>query len=122
MKVQLFAFGFIAMAFAASPSLAAPLLVDGIYRCTISNMHLGDIEIMGTSYRGPSFDKNWGETYTFEETSGPTINWHGPLGGISASGKIVSTVLKNAGGNRVGFDITIQNERGNFQQIRCSPE
>lgn len=105
MKVHLFVF--IALASSASPSAAAPLLADGIYYCSISNMHLGDIEIAGNSYRGPAFDKNWEGTYTFEETSEGTINWHGPLGGISAAGKIVSTVLKNAGGNRVGFDVMI---------------
>ncbi len=106
----------------AAPAMAAPQLKDGIFRCTISNMHLGDMEIMGGSYRGPAYDGQWGESYSFEETPDGTINWGGPLGGISEAGKIVSTVLKDAGKGRVGYDVMIQNERGNFQTISCSPE
>jgi hypothetical protein len=30
-------------------------------------------------------------------------------------------VLTDAGGGRVGFDITIRNARGNFQTISCMP-
>jgi hypothetical protein len=106
----------------ASTVHAAPLLKDGIYRSTISNMHLGDMEIMGNSYRGPAYDQQWGDTFSFEETSGGTLNWGGPLGGITAAGKAVSTVLKDAGGGTIGYDIMIQNDRGNFQTISCSPE
>lgn len=103
-------------------SIAAPRLKDGTYRCTISSMHLGDMEISGNTFRGPAYDRNWGESYTFEETPEGTLNWDGPLGGISEAGKVVSTVLKNAGGGSIGYDIMIQNERGNFQTISCSPE
>ena len=105
----------------ALPASAATLLPDGLYGCTISNMFLGEIEISGGTYRGPAFDGNWGDSYPFEVTEQGTINWGGPLGGISAAGKVVSSVIGNAGGNRVGFDITIQNDRGNFQTISCLP-
>lgn len=105
----------------AIPAGAAPLLEDGIFRCTISNMFLGEIEINGTTYRGPAYDQKWEGSYPFEETAEKTINWGGPLGGISEAGKVVATVLKKSG-KKIGFDITIQNERGNFQTISCSPE
>jgi hypothetical protein len=112
----------LAVSLLPSTSSAAPRLADGTYRCTISNMHLGDMEIMGGEYRGPAYDQEWGNTYSFEETAKGTLNWGGPLGGISAAGKVVSTVLKDAGGGTIGYDIMIQNERGNFQTVSCSPE
>jgi hypothetical protein len=102
---------------------SATQLADGRYRCVISSFHLGDIEIEGSTYRGPAFDGQFEGDYQFEVTDGNTINWGGPLGGISSDGNtVVSTVLKDAGGGTVGFDITIQNARGNFQTISCYPE
>lgn len=104
------------------PVYAAPKLADGIYRCTISSMHLGDMEIIGDRYRGPAYDENWEGTYVFEETDKGTINWGGPLGGISEAGIVVSTVLTDAGKNRFGYDITIQNKGGSFQTVSCYPQ
>ena len=101
---------------------SAAELADGVYNCYISSMMLGQIEIDGAVYRGPAFDQNWEGDYPFQVTAAGTIDWGGPLGGISAAGKVVSTVLKDAGGGTVGFDIMIQNDRGNFQTISCSPE
>ena len=97
-------------------------LADGAYVCTLSSYMIGVIEVDGNVYRGPAFDGNYEGDYAFEVVDN-VILWGGPLGGLSSGGnRIVSTVLKNAGGGRVGFDITIQNERGNFQTISCSPE
>jgi hypothetical protein len=97
-------------------------LPDGVYYCSISMMHLGDIEISGDSYRGPAFDGKYTAEYPFEVTDAGTINWGGPLGGISSDGNtVVSTTLKNAGGGKIGFDIVIQNSRGNFQTVSCAP-
>ncbi len=97
-------------------------LEDGTFRCVIGSAHLGDIKIEDGQYQGPAYDGNFEGSYPLEVTESGTINWGGPLGGISASGKIVSTVLKDAGGGRVGFDIMIQNDRGNFQTISCYPQ
>lgn len=103
------------------PAHAAGLLPDGVYGCTISNMFLGAIEISGNTYRGPAYDENWGDSYPLDVTDQGTINWGGPLGGISDAGEVVSTVLGKSFGGKVGFDITIRNDRGNFQTITCAP-
>ena len=95
-------------------------LADGRYGCTISSYFLGEIEIAGGLYRGPAFDGKFGPDYPFDLVGG-TINWGGPLGGISDAGTIVSTVLGKTYGDRIGFDVTIQNDRGNFQTITCTP-
>lgn len=98
-------------------------LADGTYRCTIGSYHLGNIEIGGGMYQGPAFDGNYEGSYPLEVTESGTINWGGPLGGISSGGNtVVATVLKDAGGGTVGFDIQIQNASGNFQTISCYPE
>lgn len=110
-----------AMAMCAGQA-AAVELADGLYGCTLSSYFLGDILIEGGTFRGPAFDGEFGDAYPFEITEGNTINWGGPLGGLSADGnQIVSTVLRNAGGGKIGFDITIQNARGNFQMVSCAP-
>lgn len=107
----------------AGQALAAEL-ADGTYRCTLGmNAHMGDIEIENGMFRGPAYDGEYGEAYPIEVTEAGTINWGGPLGGLSSGGNtVVSTVLKDAGGGRVGFDITIQLESGNFSTVSCSPE
>lgn len=108
---------------ALSASASAVELPDGNYECWLSNMMLGVIQIEGDTYRGPAFDGNYEGDHTFELTDAGTINWGGPLGGMSTGGNTVtSTVLKDAGGGRVGFDVQIQNARGNFQTISCSPQ
>lgn len=108
-----------AAALAAVP-LAAQTLADGAYTCTIGSFVLGDIDIRSGSFSGPAYDGAFGEYYPFQVTNG-TIAWGGPLGGISAAGTIVSSVLKDAGGGQVGFDVMIRNPEGNFQQVSCSP-
>ncbi|HEV7251797.1 MAG TPA: hypothetical protein VGN97_01660 [Mesorhizobium sp.] len=107
----------------AGQGLAAQL-EDGTYRCTLGmNAHMGDIEISDGAFRGPAYDGDYGEAYPLEVTDAGTINWGGPLGGLSSGGNtVVSTVLKDAGGGRVGFDIMIQLESGNFSTVSCSPE
>jgi len=103
-----------------APAPAAAALDDGAYGCTISGMFLGAIAIRGDSYSGPAYDGKWEAFYPFEVTDAGTINWGGPLGGISEAGTVVSTVLRQSF-DRIGFDIMIQNERGNFQTISCAP-
>lgn len=100
---------------------ASQTLPDGLYDCWISNMNLGQIEMAGGQYRGPALDADFQEAPQPYTTDGPTITWGGTLGGISASGPIVSTVVKgDADGTISGFDIMIQsNESGNFQTITC---
>jgi len=112
-----------AAAVLATAGSALPVeLPDGLYGCWISSMMLGQIEIDGEVYRGPAFDQKFEGDYPFEVTDQGTINWGGPLGGISSDGNtVVSTVIKDAGGGRLGFDITIKNSRGNFQTISCAP-
>lgn len=101
---------------------SAATLADGTYSCTIGTAHLGDILIDKGEYAGPAYDGKYEQRYSFTVSDAGTIDWGGPLGGISAAGKIVSSVLTDAGGGRIGFDITIQNESANFQTINCSPE
>lgn len=101
---------------------AAADLKDGSFTCTLGSMILGQIELEAGMFRGPAFDGEFEGDYPFEVTASGTINWGGPLGGLSSDGNtVVSTVLKKAG-DRIGFDITIQNARGNFQTISCYPD
>jgi hypothetical protein len=98
-------------------------LPNDVYHCTLSTFYLGAIEIEGSVYRGPAFDGNYDGDYPFQLTSDGVIIWGGPLGGVDSDGNVVvSTTLKDAGGGRFGFDIIIQNDRGNFQTISCGPE
>lgn len=105
----------------ALPGLAAEGLPDGEYACMIGSAMLGQIRIAGDVYAGPAYDGAYEAEYPFTLENG-VILWGGPLGGISEAGEVVSTVIGNAGGGQVGFDITIKNDRGNFQTISCVPE
>lgn len=112
---------FFAVLFVAGHAAAAELK-DGSFTCTLGSMILGQIELEAGMFRGPAFDGEFEGDYPFEVTASGTINWGGPLGGLSSDGNtVVSTVLKKAG-DRIGFDITIQNARGNFQTISCYPD
>ncbi|MDB5507437.1 MAG: hypothetical protein JWR75_2075 [Devosia sp.] len=109
----------------ATPALAQLQTVelkDGRYNCTLGTYYMGDIELEDGQYRGPAWDGKFEGDYPYELTEGGTINWDGPLGGLSSGGNtVVATVLGDVGGT-VGFDITIQLENGNFSQVTCSPE
>lgn len=86
-------------------------------------MHMGHIRIEGEQYRGPSNDNDADTAYPFEITEGGTINWGGPLGGLSSGGNtVVSSVIKDAGGGAVGFDVIVQTETGSFHTVSCSPD
>lgn len=105
-------------AFAAGASAAE--LADGDYGCTIGSAYLGDIRLEKGRFSGPAYDGAFDDSYPFT-VDGKVIDWGGPLGGISQAGAIVATVLRNAGGGRIGFDITIKNANGNFQTVSCAP-
>ena len=112
----------IALALPLSTGAArAQELTEGLYTCTIGSFMLGQILIAGGRYAGPAYDQQFEADHPFT-TDGPTITWGGPVGGISDAGTIVATVMKDAGGGRIGFDITIQNGSGNFQTVSCSPD
>lgn len=101
----------------ALPSIAkAATLENGTYRCIIDafSMHLGDIEIDGSTYRGPAYDGAYEGDYRFSLSPEGAITWNGPLGGISASGTIVSSTV-----NDLGFDIIFKNDSGSFQTVSC---
>lgn len=105
---------------------SAAQLPDGVYRCQMyagtTTMHLGDIEILGNTYRGPAFDGAYEGSYEYELTDAGTINWGGPMGGFDSGGNtIVSSVLKRDG-DRQAFDVTMQLESGNFSTVSCIPE
>lgn len=119
MKLRLTAFP--AILFFVGHAGAADL-ADGSFTCYLGEMVLGQIELDAGKFRGPAFDGAFEGDYPFEVTASGTINWGGPLGGLSSDGNtVVSTVLKKAG-DRTGFDITIENSRGNFQTISCYPD
>lgn len=104
---------------------AAAELKEGTYECTIGYpiRSMGNIEIVGSTYRGPAYDGKYEGRYAFEVTKGGTINWEGPLGGLSSGGnKVVATVLKDTGDGQIGFDITVQLKSGNFSTVNCSPQ
>jgi len=105
---------------------SAAQLPDGVYRCQMyagnMMMHLGDIEIVGNTYRGPAFDGAYEGSYEYKLTDAGTINWGGPMGGFDSGGNtIVSSVLKRDG-DRAAFDVTMQLESGNFSTVSCIPE
>ena len=107
-------------------SASAAQLPDGVYRCQMyagnMMMHLGDIEIVGNTYRGPAFDGAYEGSYDYELTDAGTINWGGPMGGFDSGGNtIVSSVLKRDG-DRQAFDVTMQLESGNFSTVSRIPE
>lgn len=108
---------------AAAATLAtagsALALADGLYGCRISTFNLGEIRIDGLTYAGPAYDGAFGASHSYVEKDG-TITWHGPLGGISAAGTIVSTVLTQSG-DQIGFDVMIRNAAGRFQTVSCLP-
>ena len=84
-------------------------------------MNLGQIAMKGDKYRGPALGADFeGPSLPFT-TDGPAITWGGTLGGITAAGTIVSTiVLGNEDGTVNGIDITLQsNQSGNFQTVSC---
>jgi hypothetical protein len=111
-----------AIGLAAAPAFAANL-PNGTYVCMLGDANLGSIEIADSIYRGPAYDGHYEGDYAYEVTDQGTINWGGPLGGISSDGnQVASTVVTDIGGGRYGFDITIQNSGGNFQTISCQPE
>jgi hypothetical protein len=101
---------------------SAAELLDGLYDCRIGSAFLGSIRIEGKTFSGPAYDGKFEGSYPFDASDGQTIVWGGPLGGITEAGKVVSTVLTDVGKGRIGFDITIQNPRGNFQTIGCTPQ
>lgn len=95
-------------------------LQDGVFTCTIGSFTLGDIAIAGGKFAGPAYDGKFEGWYPLT-TDGQTIVWGGPLGGISAAGEVVATVIKKDGNGSAGFDITLKNkDSGNFQTISCA--
>jgi hypothetical protein len=102
---------------------AAPIqLADGQYSCSLSpTMILGSIWIKGGSYIGPSNDPK-GPSHKFTVTDSGTINWSAPMGGMDSGGnKVVSTVIRDAGHGKKGFDMVIRVESGNFHTASCGP-
>ena len=104
-----------------APSVAAQTPPAGLYDCWISNMNLGQIAIKGDKYRGPVHGADFDGASLPFRMDGPTITWGGPVGGITAAGTIVSTIVKGgADGTISGFDIMLQsNQSGNFQTVTC---
>ena len=107
-------------------SAQAAELPDGLYRCEMYSgsmlMHLGDIEIAGSNYRGPASDGNYDGTFEFQLTDAGTINWGGPMGGFSSGGNTVVSTVLTGDAARPGFDIMIQLQSGNFSTVSCSPQ
>jgi hypothetical protein len=112
--------GVVAAALYVGPASAAQL-VDSIYDCTVGSQYLGEIKIENGMFAGLAFDQKFGESYRFEIAEGGAINWGGPLAGFGDKYKVVSTVVSERDAGPVGFDITIQDNRGNSQTIICSP-
>ena len=102
---------------------SAALLRDGEYSCSLNaRTVLGSIWIKGGTYVGPSFERT-DPAHPFEVTASGTVNWGAPLGGMDSGGNhVVGTVIKDAGGDKTGFDIQIQTETGNFHTVSCDPQ
>ncbi len=114
----------ICLTLGATLSAAGATLPDATYRCEMYSgnmlMHLGDIEVVGNTYRGPASDGDYGPAYKYKLTDAGTISWGGPMGGFDSGGNtIVSSVVKS-GGDNLAFDIMMQLQSGNFSTLSCS--
>ena len=107
----------------ASPALAGGALPDGTYECTMDAYIAGDIEIVGNTYRGPAFDKNYeGGPYEFTVDASNNVIWHGPVGGYTEPGfQLIGTRLTKDDAGNVGFQMEVrQDGSDNIHFVTCS--
>lgn len=111
---------------AASGPIQAAGLPDAVYRCQLYSgsmmMHLGDIEIAGTQYRGPAHDGNFEGWHPLQVTESGNIIWGGPLGGLSSGGNSVRDTVLTLDGTATAFDVTVQLPNGNLSTVSCLPQ
>lgn len=85
----------------AIPAKAAGLLPDGTYTCSTfiggSLAILGDVQIKGSAYRGPSFAPS-GPFHPFRVGGDGQITWSGGFGALTQDGSVVtsSVIIPNA--------------------------
>ena len=108
----------------ATSALAGGALPDGTYECTMNSYIAGDMEIVGNTYRGPAFDRNYeGGPYEFDVDSSTNIIWHGPVGGYTDPGfQLIGTRLTKDDGGNIGFQMEVrQDGSDNIHFVTCSP-
>ena len=119
--ILVFAFASLA---SASPALAGGALPDGTYECTMDAYIAGDMEIVGNTYRGPAFDRNYeGGPYEFVVDASNNIIWHGPVGGYTEPGfQLIGTRLTKDDAGNIGFQMEVrQDGSDNIHFVTCSP-
>lgn len=100
-------------------------LPDGLYVCSFFSLGMinivGDMEIEGAAYRGPSFDKAWDGTYPYLVQPDGSIEWGGPLGGyVEPDFRIARSSVAEDG---EGFGFTVAMQPDDFEiDISCSPQ
>ena len=117
------AVGLVVVAASVAEASAANL-PNGTYNCIMtvgsSLMSVGDMEISGTSYRGPAFDRQFEGTFDYELTPQGVILWKGPLEGFSSGGNsVAATVVSRNDAGGTTFTITVKSQAGNFHSVEC---
>ena len=108
----------------ASPALAGGALPGGTYECTMDNYIAGDMEIVGSTYKGPAFDRKYdGGPYEFAVDASNNIIWHGPVGGYTEPGfQLIGTRLTKSDAGTIGFQMEIrQDGSDNIHFVTCTP-
>lgn len=108
----------------ASPALAGGALPDGTYECTMDAYIAGDMEIVGSTYRGPAFDRNYESgPYEFTVDASSNIIWRGPVGGYTEPGfQLIGTRLTKDDAGNIGFQMEVrQDGSDNIHFVTCSP-
>ncbi len=118
-----FAFAF-ALAAATPVHSAPPVLPDGTYTCVMGQYIQGDIEIIGNTYKGPAYDREYKGTYTFDVSEEGFITWHGPVGAYTEEGiQLIGTTVVDMGGGELGIQFSIRLEGSdNIHWVQCQRE
>ena len=109
----------------ATPVLSAPpALPDGTYTCVMGQYIQGDIEIIGNTYKGPAYDRQYDGTYTFEVSEEGVITWHGPVGAYTQEGiQLIASTVVDMGGGELGIQFSIRLEGSdNIHWVQCLRE
>ena len=107
----------------ASPALAGGALPDGTYESTMDEYIAGDMEIVGSTSKGPAFDRKYdGGPYEFLVDASNNIVWHGPVGGYTEPGfQLIGTRLTKSDAGTIGFQMEVrQDGSDNIHFVTCT--